>query len=303
MAMCSAQMCGTPVEQPVLEPGEGSPTVGGETLSGPGFSLQLPAGYTLEKSTPSAGEIWTRYYSGSSGTWLGVSVASLGLAQWNSPIEGATFRTTGWALSKTGDKVFLAEATINGSQARQAMGMLADGNIVAISVLSSQGQSSLDMYLMNLVSSLDLVGTDGKQIDGATQGSPVLDLVVWPGYLILSNETVWRPRNVLDVQTWHSGDFVFPQSDVGLLDAALANELVKVGEWEPVSVLNCGPAHASTITSIGIDTLTLADQTIWPVDPGTALQLNRNEAVLWFEDDETYLVHNAMSSIISVRQE
>lgn len=259
-------------------------------VDGPGFSLTILGGfevYANQLDNP-LNYFQQTYVNESTITMISVGVSKPVGSQ--SPMEGLSARIKGAMITQSGDFLLLLRLHVaNPSltlEEEAAWGVLANGDTLMVEVGSPQFTGSTEVVASNVFLTIDLKDTDGRDLERMIiEDSPTVRLKAEVGIVMLSDLSVWEllssapTIDALEVSSWERGDYVTSSS-------LSSDELIHVGNWNPVPFEYIGQARELAIVGADDSTLTISD--------GTTKRLIQPVPTTWTAGDTIFVVGDRM---------
>lgn len=253
------QMCdgtGTlPVDNETPSPQTGSddPPADGpnaRTLAGPGFSIVIPAGFTLQAGfeLPAPTNFLEAYGNGQD-----LIVISTETPETGGPFDfdSALIRIKGRQTSDSGDLVLRAGicSTVSEGESLAGYSLLSDGDLLCVQICPVRPlDADAEAFGTSLFRSIVLDNTDGRKLEEKLYANnPKLQGHTDQGLVILNDMTVWvldaeiGGTEFKEMRSWPVGSAIQTQGPADSM------ELVAVGRWVPVPVRYMGLAIETTI--------------------------------------------------------
>lgn len=254
------QMCGftepIPDDQnpPPADGGNGQeqpPPLPARTVSGPGFSLQIPAGFQDFGSQARDVESFAHAYG--DGARLIVLSVETPLPGGPHNFSSNTIRIRGAHTTDSGDYVLVAARTAAPGRTAETLAgyaLLANGDLLCVDVSGGSPINAQDSaFCLGLLRSVDLAGTDGRALEQRLWANhPKLRGAADLGIAVLDDLTAWMlsdqatSADAGEMDAWAKGSAIHVQV------AGERHELMRVGRWMAVPVRSLGVATDTTIS-------------------------------------------------------
>ena len=279
MPVLMGQMCATSADQQsgtqdtsqdqTAADGSGSgdtTTPQATTLTGSGFSVVIPAGYTLDPTFASL------VSTSSLKAYIGQD--KLIVVSTQTPAAGGPYNFNCSELhiqdgrsTDSGDSLLVAKVSVYPSDAAKlvAYGLLANGDLLAVEICPGRALTAEDQTFGTTVfASIKLDNTDGQALQQKLQAqAPKMLLRTGENLIILDDLSAWAldpsasDEATTEMQSWTSGTAVHTQT------AGDEFELMRVGKWLAVPVRSLQSATSTRIASYDQDFHNLTFTNAW----------------------------------------